>query len=136
MLPKTERLRRARDFALLSQKGRAVFSPFFTLRFRMGAKATKVGFVASAKIFKTAVKRNRIKRRMREVLRAVRDQWPKQADLLFILKPEAMEADFLDLKARIVRAFEKMPEAMTRPPHKRPPKAKRKTSVVFSGKTV
>jgi ribonuclease P protein component len=92
MMPKTDRLRRAKDFALLSQKGRVVYSPFFALRLRPSEGATKVGFVTSTKVFKTAVKRNRAKRRMREVLRLMKSEWPKYFDLLFILKPEVLDA--------------------------------------------
>jgi ribonuclease P protein component len=131
MLPKPERLRRAKDFALLSQKGRAVFGPFFTLRFRQNKTKTHVGFVTSTKIFKTAVARNRTKRRMREVLRAVRTEWPENMDLLFIVKHEAMTADFQELIASVKRTFEKIPEALLQPAKPRPPKARRKSSVVY-----
>ncbi len=134
MLKKDLRLRRARDFALLSQRGFVVFGPFFTLRFRKHGAATKIGFVASAKIFKTAVARNRVKRRLREAIRLIQPQWPRGYDLLFIAKPEATRGDFKELQASFLRLFEKMPEAMLRPPKTRAPKAKRKTSVVFREK--
>jgi len=124
-----------KDFALLSQKGRPVFGPFFTLRFRQSQEPTKVGFVASAKVFKRANKRNRVKRRMREALRATMEVWPKNMDLLFVIKAEVLDADFLDLVSSVRRTFEKIPEAMTRPVRPRMPKAKRKTSVVFKDKT-
>ncbi len=134
MLPKADRLRRAKDFALLSQKGRVVYSPFFALRLRP-ASATKVGFVTSSKIFKTAVKRNRGKRRMREVLRLMKTDWPKGFDLLFILKIEVLDAQFAELQSAVVRAFEKIPEAMSKPAQPRKNiKARRKTSVVFKEK--
>lgn len=135
MLPRVDRLRKMRDFALLSQKGRAVYSPFYTLRFRPSLEATKVGFVASAKIFKTAVKRNRVKRRMREALRLVRTEWPVKFDLLFVIKEEVLKAEFTDLVASVRRSFEKMPEAMKQPPKPRMMKAKRKTSVVYKEKS-
>jgi ribonuclease P protein component len=131
MLPKTQRLRRMRDFALLSQKGRAVFAPFFTLRLRQSQTPTKIGFVASAKVFKTAVARNRVKRRMREVLRLIKNDWPVNFDLLFVLKPDILTVDFKLLTSAVQHAFEKIPEAMTKPPQPRKPKARRKTSVVF-----
>lgn len=134
MLPKPERLRRAKDFALLSQKGRVVFGPFFTLRFRQSKGKTKVGFVTSTKIFKTAVARNRTKRRLREVLRAVQSDWPINMDLLFIAKHEAMTAEFLDLIASVKRTFEKIPEALAQPARPRPPKARKKSSVVYREK--
>ena len=131
MLPKTQRLRRMRDFALLSQKGRAVFAPFFTLRLRPSQTPTKIGFVASAKVFKTAVARNRVKRRMREVLRLLKPDWPVNFDLLFVLKPDISTVDFKFLTAGVKHAFEKIPQAMTKPPQPRKLKARRKTSVVF-----
>ncbi len=131
MLKKEFRLRRARDFALLSQRGFVVFGPYFTLRFRKHGYQTKVGFVASAKIFKTAVARNRVKRRLREAVRLLKEKWPHGYDLLLIAKPEATKAAFQDIQLSLIRSFEKMPLAMERPPKTRPPKAKRKTSVVF-----
>ncbi len=131
MLPKIQRLRRAKDFALLSQKGRVVFGPFFTLRFRQSDAPTKVGFVCSAKIFKTAVARNRAKRRLREAARLVRPDWPTQLDLLCIAKVEVLTADFQVLVASFRRLFEKIPAAMLAPPRPRPLKARRKTSVIY-----
>ena len=131
MLPKPLRLRRMRDFALLSQRGRPVFSACFTLRFRPSQEATKVGFVASNKLFRRANKRNRAKRRMRAALRDIRAQWPEKMDLLFILKPDTLVAPYADLKAAVLHVFEKIPEALKEPPKPRKPKARRKTSVVF-----
>lgn len=131
MLPKPQRLRRMRDFALLSQKGRPVYGPFFTLRFRQSQESTKVGFVASTKVFKRANKRNRVKRRMREVLRLTQDIWPKNFDLLFVIKAEVFDAPFEELVASVKHTFEKIPGALAQPIRPRNPKARRKTSVVF-----
>lgn len=132
MLPKPDRLRRAKDFALLSQKGRVIYSPFYALRLRPSREPTKVGFVTSTKVFKTAVKRNRAKRRMREVLRLLKADWPKQIDALFILKYDVLDASHDELMAAVRRSFEKIPDALSRPPAPRKhPKARRKTSVVF-----
>ncbi len=131
MLKKENRLRRMRDFALLSQRGLVVYGRFFTLRLRQSKEPTKIGFVITTKMFKRANKRNRIKRRLREVLRLNRVSWPEQMDLLFIAKPEALTAPFTELTEAVLHAFTKIPEALTKPIPKRAPKAKRKTSVVF-----
>lgn len=131
MLPKTHRLRRMRDFALLSQKGRVVYGPFFTLRFRASDAPTRVGFVVSTKIYKRAHDRNRTKRRLREAIRLLQAAWPEKQDLLLIARPEARDAPFEDIKAAITHAFEKLPEAALKPIPKRRPKAKKKTSVVY-----
>lgn len=135
MLPKNERLRRAKDFALLSQKGRVIYSPFYALRLRASQESTKVGFVTSAKVFKTAVARNRGKRRMREVLRLLKLEWPKKMDILFILKLEILKADFDELQTMVRRSFEKIPEAMSKPPTPRKLKARKKSSVVFKNES-
>lgn len=131
MLQKDDRLRRARDFALLSQKGRVVYAPFYALRLRPSQGKTKVGFVASKKIFKTAVARNRVKRRLREVLRLLKPEWPTGFDLLFILKAEVLKAEFEALQISVRRSFEKIPETMSKPPTPKKPKARKKSSVVY-----
>jgi ribonuclease P protein component len=131
MLPKTHRLRRMRDFALLSQKGRVVYGPFFTLRFRASDAPTRLGFVVSTKIYKRAHDRNRTKRRLREAIRLLQISWPERQDILLIARPEARDAPFEDIKAAVLRAFEKMPEAALKPIPKRRPKAKKKSSVVY-----
>ena len=133
MLPRADRLRHMKDFALLSQKGRVVFHPLFTLRFRPNGGQTKIGFVASNKLFRRANKRNRAKRRMRAVLAELRAKWPASLDLLFMLKPEVLDAEYPALLAGVERVFEKIPEAMLHPPKQKPPRARRKTSVVYKG---
>ena len=132
MLPRPLRLRHMRDFALLSQRGRPVFSATFTLRFRQSQEATTVGFVASNKLFRRANKRNRAKRRMRALLRELMPSWPDKMDLLFILKPDTLTAPYEELKKGVLHVFEKIPEALTQPiKPKKTIKARKKTSVVF-----
>ncbi|HPF95188.1 MAG: ribonuclease P protein component [Candidatus Magasanikbacteria bacterium] len=131
MLAQPDRLRRKRDFALLSQKGRVVYAQEFTLRFRP-SETTKIGFVASTKVFKRANKRNRVKRRMRAALRDLQTNWPEKLDLMFMIKANVLDVDFAVLKQSILHAFEKIPAALALPPTPRKNiKAKRKTSVVY-----
>ncbi|MFO0764805.1 MAG: ribonuclease P protein component [Patescibacteria group bacterium] len=131
MLVKSDRLRRKRDFALLSQKGRVVYAQEFTLRLRPSEK-TKIGFVASTKVFKRANKRNLVKRRMRAALRELKASWPENLDLMFMIKADVLTVDFAVLKASILHAFEKIPATLLLPPAPRKNiKAKRKTSVVY-----
>ncbi|SDE65743.1 ribonuclease P protein component [Thermus arciformis] len=67
------------------------------------ASELRVGIVVSKKVGK-AVVRNRIKRRLREVLRRL--HLPK-AHLLLVASPEAREADFAALFQDVVRALRK-----------------------------
>lgn len=69
---------------------------------------------------------------MREVLRLLKNEWPKQLDLLFILKTEVLDAGFEELQSAVKRSFEKIPDALSKPAMPRKNlKARRKSSVVY-----
>jgi len=120
MLPKTQRLKKTKDFALMATKGRSIFGPLATLRVRLEARElksaqSKIGFIVSTKIFKRAVKRNLAKRRFRSAVRELLPQIPTGYHLLFVLKPETLTADYQIMKAEIIRLVGKIPETMARP---------------------
>ena len=80
MLPLKYRLKRMKDFAILTAEGRFVPGALHTLKFwridpakyprrAYAADDLKIGFVVSTKVSKKAVERNRVKRQMREVVR-------------------------------------------------------------------
>jgi len=62
-----------------------------------------VGIVVSRKVGK-AVTRNRVRRRIREILRRLH---LPAADLMVIAKPEAAEADYATLARDLLRALDK-----------------------------
>lgn len=116
MLPTPNRLRKKRDYDKLSTKGRSIYGVFATLRFReLGSGETKVGFITSTKMFKRAVDRNRIKRRLREVIRLMWNDLPKQMHLLFVPKPEALTGDFDKIQEDIRHMLSKIPETLKKP---------------------
>ena len=125
MLPKKHRLRHEKDFAKLSVKGRPLYGLFCILRaWKSGSDPSKIGFVASGKIFKTAVARNRARRRMREAFRPVLKTVPAGYDMTFVAKPEILKADFVELRASIAHLLEKLPTELAKP-WKRLPKPPR-----------
>ena len=88
------RLRRARSY-----KGR-----YLTLRYRPIAEPeVRVGIVVSKKVGK-AVVRNKVKRRVREILR--KTHLPP-AEVMIIARPEAAEASFQDLFKDLYRLLRK-----------------------------
>lgn len=117
MLHRTKRLTKKKDFLRLATKGRSAFGPYATMRVVELARGGegKVGFIISTKIFKRAVDRNRTKRRLREVVRALLPTIPPGVNLLFIAKPEAKDADFQKLTEEIKRLITKIPEALKQP---------------------
>jgi ribonuclease P protein component len=128
MLAKSHRLRHEKDFAKLSVKGRPLYGPFCVLRaWKSGSKPSKIGFVASGKVFKTAVLRNRLRRRLREAFRPLLPTVPDGYDMMFVARAETEKADFKELQASLVHLIEKMPTEMEKPWKRlpRPPRSRK-----------
>lgn len=104
MLGKNFRLRNSSAFIATYKQHRVVSNEYFTLYGgRLKDKdceyPTKLGFVVSKKIHKRAVKRNRIKRLMRESCRVgIKNgeigKYNNFVSLVFVAKEKALEADF------------------------------------------
>lgn len=75
---------------------------FLSVRW-LPASELRVGIVVSKKVGK-AVVRNRIKRRLREILRRL---YLPKAHLLVIASPEAREATYAELFQDLIRALKK-----------------------------
>lgn len=104
-------LRGEREFRKVRQHGAVVRSPLFTLRVtpyrpRYGETwqpRAIVGIVVSKKTLKHAVKRNRVRRRMREALRTL-PQLPACRATLHPT-PEVLRVPFTQLQAELSRAL-------------------------------
>lgn len=68
---------------------------------------TRVGFVVSSKVAKHAVDRNRIKRRLRDIIGRSLARLRPGYDVVFIAKKEARAASFDELRAGTERLLEK-----------------------------
>ncbi|WP_117238513.1 ribonuclease P protein component [Thermus sediminis] len=84
------------------RKGKAGWGRFVGVRW-LPAPEVRVGIVVSKKVGK-AVVRNKVKRRLREILRRL--HLPK-AHLLLVASPEAREATYAELFQDVVRALKK-----------------------------
>ena len=70
---------------------------------------TLIGFVVSKKIHKSAVKRNRIKRQMREVVRLlIKDGKIKNGFMVSVMaKPQILEAEYKDIEKSVVNVLKR-----------------------------
>ncbi len=107
MLPVPERLRRSSAFDRIYQSGRAYGDPLIVLHVhpcpdRPGI--CRVGFVAGKKVG-NAVVRNRVKRRLREIVRARSRSWDPPVEIILRARPAASEASFVDLERAVDRLY-------------------------------
>ncbi len=111
--------RRQNDF--LRAKGRVWKGKHMVIRFLLSAPkhpnvdpsvvAVYTGTLASAKLDKSAVKRNRMRRRCREALRLAVKNRSISAPIQLILSPRSssLSADFIQLQADITQFLSSLP---------------------------
>lgn len=90
------------------QKGKTVRSPKMSLVYTMNTRGfTRVAVVVSKKIEKTAVGRNRMRRRVYEAIRKNFDLIPKKRDYVFMIySKEVMRMPFGELEAMLGKLIE------------------------------
>lgn len=92
MFSSQHRLAKTTDIQKVFSRGRAFFNPFFTIRFLPAKAASRFTVVVSTKISKRAVKRNRLKRIIREFIRLNMGKF-QAGDYAVILKTKAAALD-------------------------------------------
>jgi ribonuclease P protein component len=102
-MQRANRLRRRNDFAAAYQRGRAWSNDLLAVRARPnGLPLSRFGFAVGKRVGK-AVVRNRVKRRLREIVRSLHPVggW----DVVIIARPAAADADFASLSAAVRSLF-------------------------------
>lgn len=93
MLPKINRLTKKRDFDLVFRMGKSDKSGFLAVRvLENNLPQSRFGFVVGKRISRKATIRNKIKRRLRALIRG--EEIKKPADFVIIALPGAEKADF------------------------------------------
>lgn len=120
MIPKEYRLKSMKDFEILFKEGWFVSGELFTAKVWMidrevypkrkyEVEDLKIGFVVGLKVSKSAVKRNRLKRQMREVVRlAIQNKKIKKGFMVAIIaKPNALGKEYEEIEKDIVNVLGK-----------------------------
>ena len=107
MLPKENRLKKKSAFNATYKTGKTLHKDGITMfcgKSKIGDYPTKIGFVVSKKIHKRAVKRNRIKRLMRESVRLIiKDgfDFKNTQSIVFVGKSRALGKSFKEIDSSI-----------------------------------
>ena len=108
MLPKANRLKKNKDFENVFKKGQGFKEDFLYLKIKKNnLKSSRFGFVVSKKFSQKATDRNKIKRRLRELVRIKLPEIKKGIDGVITIVPGFKINDFWELEEIINRLFEK-----------------------------
>ena len=96
------------DFRRIYAKGKSAVSPSVVVYCRKNHLGTnRVGFTVSKKLGK-AVVRNRIRRRLREIVRLNGARTEQGYDLILVARGRAAEADYHRLEADVLNCLERL----------------------------
>ena len=90
------------DFRRIYAKGKSAVSPCVVVYCRKNRLGTnRVGFTVSKKLGK-AVVRNRVRRRLREIMRLNRERLEQGYDLILVARTRAVEAEYRRLETDVL----------------------------------
>jgi ribonuclease P protein component len=124
-----ERLKKRRDF-LRVQKGRRVHTGLFSVQVLPQEQAldretvSRVGYTVSKRVSLSAVKRNRIRRRLKEAMRT-QDHGAAATgrDFVIVAKLEALSAPFARVTSELTKALQKAVQPNPNDPSAQHPRA-------------
>jgi ribonuclease P protein component len=110
MLKKENRLKKEGDLKRVLKKGKYLEKDFLLFRYLQNDLAnSRFGIIVSKKAVRKAVKRNLLKRRIREAVRALFPVLKNNFDIVIIAKPKNQENnEFKTIKAEVQESFEKI----------------------------
>ncbi len=100
------RLRRKNEIDRCQKNGTKLHAKhFLILIIDSPTSHSRLAIAVTTKLEKRAVVRNRIKRRIREVFRHIRDQLVRPCDLVVIARKDVQSCEFADYQREIVGAL-------------------------------
>ena len=95
---KIERLRRRSEFSALFQTGKRIHSEYLTVILCKNTSGMRrIGLVVGKKVEKAAVRRNRMKRLLREFFRLNKHRLPASQDILIVARKNFSSMKYQDL---------------------------------------
>lgn len=107
MLPKKYRLPLRTKLPCLRKEGKIFHSPLFGLLVSRQLANSRFSFIVSKKIHQRAVRRNRIKRLLREAVRGFLPQVKPGFDAVFLAKKKILHQELPAIQTEIQAVFKK-----------------------------
>ncbi len=106
MLPRSQRLS-GEQFALVMKNGRVSHSALFLLRALPGSPDTRISTTVPVKIAKTAVQRNKFRKKMYEAVRVIFSEIVPNTHIAIIAKPQLFQATQKAIETEVKEVFVK-----------------------------
>ena len=108
MLPKVNRLQKQKDIEKVLKKGKSIKEESLILKtVENNLNEIRFGFLVSKKVSKKANIRNKIKRRLRELIMMKLKKLKTGTDNLIIVLPGLEKKDFPEIEEIIIKLFKK-----------------------------
>jgi ribonuclease P protein component len=108
MLKPQNRLRKKKDFDNVLKRGKGFYGSRISVKLAKNKlKSSRFAFVVSTKVSKSAVKRNRLRRQLREIIRLRLDQIKPGYDVVIMARPASLGLKFEELTKELVKRFKK-----------------------------
>ena len=102
MLKRENRIRSKKEFAEIRNEGRVLYSPLFGfLNYKKDDDLRKFGFIVSKKISKKAVDRNKIRRRLSEIVRKNLNRFENGSRIVFLTKKEILNKKTKEIEKEV-----------------------------------
>ncbi|MFZ2970066.1 MAG: ribonuclease P protein component [Minisyncoccia bacterium] len=108
MLDKKFRLRKQKDFEKMFTGGIYLSCDFLALKaIKNDLSISRFGFIVSNKVSKSAIVRNKMKRRLRESVRRIQEKVREGFDCLFISKQGIAEKESAEIKVAVEKLLKR-----------------------------
>ena len=108
MLPKINKLKNKKDIERVLKRGKGLKEDFLILKaFKSNLENSRFAFIVSQKISRKATLRNKIRRRLSELVRLKIKRIKKGMDLILIAVPGLEEKDFWEIDEVVNKLFQK-----------------------------
>ncbi|MEZ4753910.1 MAG: ribonuclease P protein component [Bdellovibrionota bacterium] len=105
-LPATSRIKKRTEFLHIQNTGKKLFSRHFLIIAKEStSNQSRIGITISKKVDKRATRRNRIKRRIKEIFRLNQHRFHKNFDIVIIARKNAGKIEYRSAEREILGAL-------------------------------